>query len=238
MVIDRTHAVDRRSWVRSANGHPEFPIQNLPLGVFSPMGGRRRVGVAIGDEILDVAAALAAGLFEGMALEAAALCRGETLNELMAAPPVTAARVASRGVGFADGGCLRPTRIAAPLPRAGLHDAPPGAHRRLHRLLRGAASRGDRGAHAQAEQSAAAELQACSHRLQQPRFDDRRVARPGTQAVRPDRAHGRHRADQGTDAEVRLRIRGRCLDRLCQPGCRAHRYLDCRGGHLWLLPAQ
>ena len=36
--IDDTHDPERRSWVASANGHPDFPIQNLPLGVFSPPG--------------------------------------------------------------------------------------------------------------------------------------------------------------------------------------------------------
>jgi fumarylacetoacetase len=43
------------SWVQSAQGG-EFPIQNLPLGIFSETKGRRRPGVAIGDYILDLAA--------------------------------------------------------------------------------------------------------------------------------------------------------------------------------------
>ena len=47
----------RRSWVASAEGHADFPLQNLPLGWFSPPGGEPRAGVAIGDEILDLAAA-------------------------------------------------------------------------------------------------------------------------------------------------------------------------------------
>ncbi len=46
-----------RSWVESANGHPDFPIENLPLGVFSVGGGPPRAGVAIGDMVLDLAAA-------------------------------------------------------------------------------------------------------------------------------------------------------------------------------------
>ena len=46
-----------RSWVSSANGHPDFPIENLPLGVFSVGGGAPRAGVAIGDAVLDLAAA-------------------------------------------------------------------------------------------------------------------------------------------------------------------------------------
>ena len=48
-MIDDTHAASRTSWVTSANGHPAFPIQNLPLGIFSPPGGSARGGVAIGD---------------------------------------------------------------------------------------------------------------------------------------------------------------------------------------------
>ncbi|WP_236462906.1 hypothetical protein, partial [Pseudomonas syringae] len=31
-------ASNRRSWVASANGHADFPLQNLPLGVFSHKG--------------------------------------------------------------------------------------------------------------------------------------------------------------------------------------------------------
>ncbi len=46
-MIDDTHDRDLMSWVESANGHPDFPIQNLPLGVFAPPGGAPRVGVAI-----------------------------------------------------------------------------------------------------------------------------------------------------------------------------------------------
>ena len=45
-----------RSWVASAPDHPDFPIQNLPFGVFSPLAGAPRGGVAIGDEILDLRA--------------------------------------------------------------------------------------------------------------------------------------------------------------------------------------
>jgi fumarylacetoacetase len=56
MTIDATHDPKLRSWVASANGHPEFPIQNLPLGVFSSGDGRRRIGTAIGDRILDLGA--------------------------------------------------------------------------------------------------------------------------------------------------------------------------------------
>ena len=37
-MIDETHDAKRQSWVASANGHADFPLQNLPFGVFSPPG--------------------------------------------------------------------------------------------------------------------------------------------------------------------------------------------------------
>ena len=54
-MIDETHDPALVSWVASAQGG-DFPIQNLPLGIFSETKGRRRPGVAIGDYILDLAA--------------------------------------------------------------------------------------------------------------------------------------------------------------------------------------
>ncbi|MCZ0733924.1 fumarylacetoacetase [Phreatobacter sp. AB_2022a] len=82
--LDQSHDPARTSWVASANGHADFPIQNLPLGIFSPPGGAPRAGVAIGDEILDLPAALAAGLFAGDAEEAAQAANGSDLNALFA----------------------------------------------------------------------------------------------------------------------------------------------------------
>ncbi|MCO7611188.1 fumarylacetoacetase [Pseudomonas chlororaphis] len=69
-----------RSWVESANGHPDFPLQNLPLGVFSTQGSAPRSGVAIGEQIFDLEAALDAGLFEGQAKAAVQAARGGQLN--------------------------------------------------------------------------------------------------------------------------------------------------------------
>ena len=58
MATNETHDASRVSWLASANNHPEFPIQNLPFGVFRRKGGREaaRVGVAIGDQIVDLPA--------------------------------------------------------------------------------------------------------------------------------------------------------------------------------------
>jgi fumarylacetoacetase len=83
-MIDETHAPGRKSWVASANGHPDFPIQNLPLGVFAPPSGGPRGGVAIGDDIFDLSAALDAGLFTGPAERAAKAASGATLNDFFA----------------------------------------------------------------------------------------------------------------------------------------------------------
>ena len=84
VMIDETHSVARRSWVASANGHADFPIQNLPLGVFTPGRDAARGGVAIGDEILDLAAAVDLGLFDAQAAPAAEAASGTTLNPLFA----------------------------------------------------------------------------------------------------------------------------------------------------------
>ena len=84
MTIDQTHDPALTSWVDTANGHTQFPIQNLPLGVFSPAGGKARGGIAIGGHIFDLSAALKLGLFSGLAAEAAQAACGGMLNALFA----------------------------------------------------------------------------------------------------------------------------------------------------------
>src|SRR5438046_10214970 len=54
--MDETLDPERVSWVRSAVPGSDFPLQNLPLGIFSEAKGRRLPGVAIGDYILDLTA--------------------------------------------------------------------------------------------------------------------------------------------------------------------------------------
>ncbi|HEX7875506.1 MAG TPA: fumarylacetoacetase [Sphingobium sp.] len=81
--LDETHDPARRSWVDSANGHADFPVQNLPFGIFSPRGGEKRAGAAIGDQILDLEGAAAAGL---LPQPAAGALHGGALNELLALP--------------------------------------------------------------------------------------------------------------------------------------------------------
>jgi fumarylacetoacetase len=66
-ILDETHDPTVQSWVESANiAGSDFPIQNLPFGVFQrhDVGGDAKVGVAIGDRILDVAGLLGACYME------------------------------------------------------------------------------------------------------------------------------------------------------------------------------
>ncbi|WP_288392298.1 fumarylacetoacetase [uncultured Herbaspirillum sp.] len=91
LKLNETHDTELRSWVESANAENcPFPLQNLPYGVFRRTGSEEnfRAGVAIGNQILDLPAAQAAGAFSGYdeATRAAAhaACSGSTLNALMA----------------------------------------------------------------------------------------------------------------------------------------------------------
>lgn len=88
--MNQTHDPGLTSWVTSAQGHPDFPIQNLPFGVFRRRKSRElpRVGIAIGEQILDLtrwhdAAAGSAGT----AAQALAACTGSSLNPLMSLSP-------------------------------------------------------------------------------------------------------------------------------------------------------
>jgi len=83
--VNETHDPAIESWVAAANDkNTAFPIQNLPFGVFNRRntGERPRVGVAIGDAVVDVTACHAAGLLDD-AREAASACAQPALNELM-----------------------------------------------------------------------------------------------------------------------------------------------------------
>jgi len=62
-VTDKTNDPSLRSWVPGAEPGSDFPVQNLPLGIFST-DGERRAGVAIGDYVLDLAAIADAGLID------------------------------------------------------------------------------------------------------------------------------------------------------------------------------
>jgi fumarylacetoacetase len=85
--VNDTHDPELQTWVESAHDPAtDFPIQNLPFGVFRRRGRGEpaRVGVAIGDAVLDVGTCLREGMLDGAAARAAAACAAPALNALMA----------------------------------------------------------------------------------------------------------------------------------------------------------
>jgi fumarylacetoacetase len=87
-ALNETHDPAAQSFVASANAPAApFPVQNLPFGVMRRRGSREpfRGAIAIGDEVLDLAALAQSGLVAGDAARALALCTQPALNAFMAA---------------------------------------------------------------------------------------------------------------------------------------------------------
>ena len=102
--LNPTHDPRRKSWVASANllGAP-FPIQNLPFGLFLPPQASPQdrqvpaaIGVAIGDQILDLRSCQLEGLFSSLPGEIGQACAARTLNPLMALGPACWSPLRSR----------------------------------------------------------------------------------------------------------------------------------------------
>lgn len=68
-MIDHTHAPAAVSWVPEADGHPDFPVQNLPLGVVSLGDAVPFIATRIGDWVLNLQALAGAGV---LSMESAA----------------------------------------------------------------------------------------------------------------------------------------------------------------------
>jgi fumarylacetoacetase len=103
--LNATHDPARRSWVESANApDTEFPIQNLPFGVFVD-AGMPHAGVAIGDQVVRLDALLEHRLLDGDAAAAVRACLDGRLNGLMALGPryASALRAALSDLLRADG---------------------------------------------------------------------------------------------------------------------------------------
>lgn len=113
--LNATHDPALRSWVTSANAaDTDFPIQNLPFGRFRRAGSTEafRIGVAIGDQALD--------------LKAAGLIATDDMNALMAMG--AAGRQTLRAAiseGLREGSRNEATWLSALLPQAGLEMALP-----------------------------------------------------------------------------------------------------------------
>jgi fumarylacetoacetase len=100
------------SWIASANDpSADFPIQNLPYGVFR-YEEQTRIGVAIGNQILDLRACAKYGLLAGLDQEIVTACGEKTLNSLMSLGPASWSRLRARVTN------LLATELAAPLTRA------------------------------------------------------------------------------------------------------------------------
>ena len=72
------------SWVESANSPgADFPLQNLPYGVFRH-NSNTRIGIAIGDQVLDLRACVQQRMLNNLRPDALEACTDGTLNHLMA----------------------------------------------------------------------------------------------------------------------------------------------------------
>ena len=79
--------MELKSWLTTANDPgSDFPIQNLPYGVFHSASGSH-IGVAIGDRILDLHACANHGLLAGLPEEITAASRAGSLNAFMRLGP-------------------------------------------------------------------------------------------------------------------------------------------------------
>lgn len=83
VALDETHDASARSWLQSANGDGDFPLQNLPFCVFSTNDSSApRVGVGLGQSIIDLAKLHA--VLDDSAKGAAIAAEADCLNPLMA----------------------------------------------------------------------------------------------------------------------------------------------------------
>src|SRR5258708_22807295 len=108
-LLNETHDPRARSWLASANAADcEFPIQNLPFAVFRRGDSTEefRGGVAIGDQIVDLAALAKLGVFEAQAAEGIHAGGRSSLNSLIQRVP----------------------KAWRDAPRALLHPLPPRSH--------------------------------------------------------------------------------------------------------------
>jgi fumarylacetoacetase len=116
---------DARSWVDGA-ADGGFTLTNLPLGVFSGGGDETRIGIRIGDRILDLWACAEAGILEALSAEAADACTAGELNPLMRLGRRAGAEVRSAARGILDANATpaireRAARCVLPLAEATMH---------------------------------------------------------------------------------------------------------------------
>jgi len=112
--LNATHDPERRSWLSSANAPgSDFPIQNLPFGTFRTAETGPRVGVALGDRIIDLSRLEAA-------LQDCVWATGATdLSCVIAQPPAAVSALRARlSEIYSEGSSERPAGEAALVPMA------------------------------------------------------------------------------------------------------------------------
>ena len=81
--MDKTHDSNLKSWIE-VDEKSDFPIQNIPFGVYSPKdGGDLHVATAIGNYVLDLAYLDEAGYFQNTEVEGTEIFHEPTLNAFM-----------------------------------------------------------------------------------------------------------------------------------------------------------
>jgi fumarylacetoacetase len=128
--LDTTHDPALRSWIESANEPTcDFSIQNLPWGVFRRRGTDEtpRIGVAIGQSVLDVAGCLETDLLAELDEPTTEALKASTLNTFMALgrDSWTSARQAISGLLATDTETLRDNKALRPRLLVPLEDAEP-----------------------------------------------------------------------------------------------------------------
>jgi fumarylacetoacetase len=85
LMINETHDIGLTSWVSCANEHSDFPIQNLPFGIFKRKDKNEawRGGVAIGTKVIDLAVLASANVFSDETQIALSLACQPSLNAFM-----------------------------------------------------------------------------------------------------------------------------------------------------------
>jgi fumarylacetoacetase len=105
------------SWVASANAlGSDFPVENLPYGIFDS-GNGPRIGVAIGDQILDLNACASHGMLADLSDSTQKACSAQLLNPLMALGPATWAALRRHLTSLLDANQANPETQASVAPR-------------------------------------------------------------------------------------------------------------------------
>jgi fumarylacetoacetase len=122
MSLNATHDPALRSWVASAHGGAsDFPIQNLPFGRFRRAGSPEpwRIGVAIGDQVLDLKVAREKGAWPAEVMAWLVPLAGGDLNSFMALPSASRSALrAALSAGLSEGSAQKSALISALVPQA------------------------------------------------------------------------------------------------------------------------